>query len=164
MTLGRFALIVGAPPRWVQNAIAQLGERTRYTEDSARRLGLAREIREVTGMSLRRAWRIAREALEAWPAKRTWVTDRPGGSVRVFVDVERYLSGYAARLSLARARYAERRRGRIPRRPRDPLAAARAYGVDVDLLRESLRRSPAERLRQLDADVEFVRGLRVVDR
>jgi len=160
--LGQFAVIVGASPRWVQNARAVLGLRGRYTEQGARQLGLAREIRQVTGMPLRRAWRLAPEALAAWPGRREWVHEGREASVRLVVDLERYLSNYAVRLALARTRYAERRRGRMPRRSRDPVAAAQAYGVDVSLLQESLTLSPEERLRRLEEAYEFFRTVQVV--
>jgi len=160
--LGQFAVIVGASPRWVQNARAVLGLRGRYTEQEARQLGLAREIRQVTGMPLRRAWRLAPEALAAWPGRREWVHEGREASVRLVVDLERYLSNYAVRLALACTRYAERRRGRMPRRPRDPVAAAQAYGVDLSLLQESLKLSPEERLRRLDEAYEFFRTVQVV--
>lgn len=163
MTLGQFAVIVGASPRWVQNARAVLGLRGPYTDEGARRLGLAREIRDGTGVPLRRAWRLAREALAAWPAQREWVHEGQAASARLVVDIARYLSSYAVRLSLARTRYAERRRGRRPRRPHDPVAAAKAYGVDISLLEENLKRSPEERLRNLDQEAEALRTLRVAE-
>lgn len=162
MTLGQFAVIVGASPRWVQNARAVLGLRGRYADEEARRLGLARDIQDASGSSLRQAWRWARDALAAWPKQREWAHGGQRGSVRLVVDLERYLSIYAVRLSLSRTRYAERRRGRPPRRPRDPIAAARAYGIDISLLVENLKRSPEERLRTLDEAHEFLRSARVV--
>jgi hypothetical protein len=162
MTLGQFAVIVGASPRWVQNARAVLALGGRYTEEGARRLGLAREIRAATSMPLRRAWRLAQEALAAWPSRHEWVHEVPESSVRLVVDLERYLSTYAVRLSLSRTRYAERQRGRAPRRPRDPVAAARAYGVDTSLLEDNVKRSPEERLRRLDEAYEFFRAARPV--
>jgi hypothetical protein len=162
MTLGQFAVIVGAAPRWVQNARAVLALRGPYTEEGGRRLGLARDIREATAMPLRRAWRLAQEALAAWPDRRDWIHEGREGSVRIVVDLARYLSHYAVRLSLARTRYAERRRGRVRQAPRDPIAAAREYGVDISLLVENLNRSPEERLRTLDEAYEFLRSVRVV--
>ena len=163
MTLGQFAVIVGASRRWVQNSRAVLRLRGRYTEEGAKRLGLAREVRDATGMPLRRAWRLAEQALAAWPKQREWVQEGREASVRVVVDLERYLSNYAVRLSLSRTRYAERRRGRARRRPRDPIAAAREYGVDISLLEENLKRSPEERLRRLDEEAEALRNLRVAE-
>ena len=68
------------------------------------------------------------------------------------------------RLSLARSWYAERRRGRPPKRPRGGVAWAKWYGVDVTLLVESLKRTPAERLRALDANLEFLKSVRLTGR
>jgi hypothetical protein len=146
----------------VQNARAVLRLRGPYTEQGARRLGLAREMHEATAMPLRRAWRLAQDALAVWPGQREWVHEGREASARIVVDLTRYLSNYASRLSLARTRYAERRRGRRPRRPRDPIAAARAYGVDISLLVENLKRTPEERLRTLDEMSEFFRTARIV--
>ena len=42
----------------------------------------------------------------------------------------------------------------------DPVEAARAYGIDISLLVESLRLTPAERLARLDEQVESLRELR----
>lgn len=44
----------------------------------------------------------------------------------------------------------------------DPLKAAREYGLDLSLLQANLRRTPAERLRQLDAMLSFVHRVRRV--
>jgi hypothetical protein len=44
------------------------------------------------------------------------------------------------------------------------VAWAKWYGVDVTLLRESLKRTPAERLRALDANLEFLKSLRLTGR
>lgn len=162
MSLSQFAVTVGASPRWVLNARAVLGLKRRYTNTVARRLGLAREIRDATGIPLRRAWRLAAEALAAWPAQREWAYAGRGGSVRLVVDLERYLSDYAIRVSLSRTRYGERRRGRPRRGAGDPVAAAEAYGVDVGLLRENLRRSPEARLRRLEEAKEFLQAARPV--
>jgi hypothetical protein len=46
--------------------------------------------------------------------------------------------------------------------PEDPLAAARTYGIDLTLLAANLRRSPEERIRQLDAMLDFARRVRRV--
>src|SRR5262245_49577207 len=125
MTLGRFATIVGAPGKWVQNARTALGlSRHRYSEDEARRLGLAREVSTATGMDLKRAWAMAGSALAAWPEKKAWEWEAPEASVRIVIDLERYLSSYAMRLSLSREWYAEKQRGRPRKRVRDPIAAA----------------------------------------
>jgi len=162
MTLGQFSTAVGASRRWVLNAFATLRLPRRYTEELARRLGLAREVHVATGMPLKRAFTLAPEVLAAWPAQRQWVLEGEGGMVSVAVDVERYLSAYAARLSLARSFYAERQRGRPRKRELSGIALAKWYGVDLGLVRESLKRTPGERLRVLDETVEALKSLKVV--
>jgi len=42
----------------------------------------------------------------------------------------------------------------------DPLAAAREYGMDITLLQSNLQLTPAQRLRQLDGLLDFVRRVR----
>lgn len=160
MTLGEFATIVGAPPRWVQNARSVLRVRERYAVEGAKRLGLARLLVESTGMPLTRAYGAAAQALMVWPAERTWTQGNADGSVRVVVDVERYLSGFATRLSLSRNYYAEKLRGRPTTRVSEPIAAAREYGWDVTLLHESLKLTPAQRLKRLGEASEFSRTVR----
>lgn len=113
-------------------------------------------------MPLVPAYALAAKALAVWPTSKVWEQENVDGSVRTVVDVERYLSTFATRLSLSRSYYAERGRGRLPKRARDPIAAARRYGVDIGLLQESLKRTPAERLRRLDEDARFLKGLRFV--
>jgi hypothetical protein len=104
---------------------------------------------------------LAREALAAWPASRVWRREDVAGVVALEVDLERYLSGYASRLALARNWYSERKRGRAPKRRRRGVAGAEEHGVDISLLKSSLARTPEERLRRLDADVEFLETLRL---
>jgi len=162
MTLGQFATAVGAPPRWVLNSLTSLGVPRRYTDELARRLGLAREIHLATGMPLKRAFAVAPEALAVWPSEKRWVVTDEGGLVSVTVDVERYLSTYATRLSLARSFYAERQRGRPRKRKRRGIALAKWYGVDLSLVRESLKRTPEERLQTLDEAVEFFKTVKVI--
>jgi hypothetical protein len=159
MTLGQFSVAVGASPRWVQNARAALPLGGGYTVEKARRLALARALRRTCGMPLVEAYAAAGEALAGWPESRHW--ERTGSDgVAVAVDLERFLGAFAARLSLARTLYGERERGRPRKVRRRGLALARDHGVDVGLLEASLARTPAERLRSLDRDVEFLRSLR----
>ena len=54
MTLGEFAILLDADPKWVQNAAAALGG-VRFTVPGAERLPVARALAESTGMSLARA-------------------------------------------------------------------------------------------------------------
>ncbi len=162
MTLGQFATAIGAPGRWVQNAFQALGLPAVYTEPLARRLAFAKAVKEACGMPLRRAFPLAEEALGRWPAHRTWELREADGAVRVEIDLERFLSGYAVRLSLSRTYYAEKRRGRPRKRRLRGIALAKWYGVDVSLLVESLKRTPEERLRQLDEAREFFSRARIV--
>src|SRR4051812_5853041 len=131
MTLGQYATAVGATPRWVQNARAVLKLHDRYEENTAKTLGLTRELSETTGMPLMRAYDVARAALADWPRNQTTSHGNADGSVRIVMDLERYLSAFATRLSLAHSVYAERARGPRRHRRRDPLKAAREYGYDV---------------------------------
>jgi hypothetical protein len=163
MTLGQFATVVGASSRWVQNALRALALGRAYTAERAKILGLTREIHGAFGVPLVQAHQVARHALAVWPDRTVWRGDDAARVVALEVNVERYLSAYAVRLSLARNRYAERRRGRPAQRRKRGIAAAREYGVDIGLLRESLKRTPAERLRRLDQDVEFLGTLQVAE-
>jgi hypothetical protein len=159
MTLAQFAIAVGAHPKWVQNAAALLELDLGYTADEARRLGLVKLLHEELGLTLGRSWDIAVRALEIGGVEAT-AFGTPDGVVRLLVDVERYLSDFAARLSLARTHYEPRPRGRPPRRrARTAVERARRHGLDIGLLRDSLRLTPAERLRRLDTNREFVRAL-----
>jgi hypothetical protein len=164
MTLGQFSTAVGASKRWVQNAFQALGLPAAYTEPLARRLAFAKAVKEACRMPLRRAFPLAEEALARWPGHTTWELREADGAVRVVIDLERFLSDYAVRLSLSRTWYAEKRRGRPRKRRLRGIALARWYGVDISLLRESLKRTPEERLRTLDRAVEELRSMRVVRR
>lgn len=162
MTLGQFATAVGAPKRWVQNAFQALGLPAVYTEPLARSLAFAKAVKEACGMPLRRAFPLANGALARWPTHKTWELRDDDGAVRVVLDLERFLSDYAVRLSLSRTFYAEKRRGRPRKRKLRGIALAEWYGVDISLLVESLRRTPEERLRQLDEAREFFATARIV--
>lgn len=159
MTLGQFAVAVGAPKRWVQNATAALGIPVGYDEEKARRLAFARVVKQACGTPLRRAYRLAEDALAAWPARKVWTHHGADGVAAVSVDVERFLSDFAARLSLAWSFYAERRRGRP--RGRRGVALAKWYGVDVSLLESSLRLTPTQRLQRLEEAAQFIRAVRL---
>jgi hypothetical protein len=160
MTLGQFATAAGASKRWVQNAFQALGLPPVYSEDLARRLAFARVLKEACGTPLRRGFPLAPQALARWPAERSWDLREADGSVRVTIDLERFLSDYAVRLSLSRTWYAEKRRGRPWKRR--GVALAKWWGVDLTLVDESLKRTADERLKRLDENVEFLRSLRIV--
>lgn len=155
LTLRQFAIVVGAPKRWVQNTRAALHLRGPYTEEAARRLALARALHQACAMPLAPAYRMAGDALAAWPERRAWTHRSPDGAVALTVELDRFLADFAVRLSLARSFYGERRRGR-PRRRRG-VALAKWYGADVSLLRSSLKLTPAQRLRRLEEAARFFR-------
>ena len=162
MTLGQFALCVDAPKRWVQNAFQALDLPPRYTPELARRLALARAIKRASGTPLRQVFPHAAAVLAAWPTQRTWRLVGPDGAVRVTIDLERFLSAFYTRLSLARCWYAEKRRGRPRKQKRRGVEWAEWYGVDISLLRAQLQLTPEERLRRLDRAVQELGELRVV--
>jgi hypothetical protein len=161
MTLGQFATAAGAPPRWVQNARAQLRLRGKYSEESAKRLGLARTLCDATGMPLQRAYPLARKALAEWPEVRQWVHAAADGVAGININTERYLATFAVRLSLAQSAYTERARGPRTPNPRNAIAAAIKHGVDITLLEANLKLAPTERLCQMDEMSEFLRSARV---
>lgn len=159
MTLGRFATAVGASPRWVLNTAARLGLPRRYTEPLARRLALCRFIGAAVQMPLPEAMRVAERALREAGPRGTWRLEQPGG-VALVVDLPRFFTAYGANLALALNTYGERPRGRRPSRRGSAIDRAREYGVDLTLFDSALRRSPADRLKLLDENMEFVRKLR----
>jgi hypothetical protein len=162
MTLGEFAYVIDAEPKWVQNAASALGAPFPHTLPTARRLLIARAVSDETGMPLARAYRVAKEALHRYDGSvRPVRIAGDDGSVAVSIDVYRLLASLSAGMSRLAMLYAPKQRGR-PRRPKDPVRTARAYGVDITLLDANLRRSPAERLRMLDAMVQFQRRVRRV--
>jgi hypothetical protein len=158
MTLAEFAYLLDADPKWVQNAAATLGGSLRYTLPTARRLAIARALAETTDMPLPRAYAIAGKALRKAGGSRAPVRlSDEADPVAVTVDVFRILAAVSVGLSRLRTMYAPRRRGRPATLQRDPIGAAEEYGLDLGLMAANLRRTPAERLRQLDAMADFRR-------
>jgi hypothetical protein len=160
MTLAQFALAVGADPKWVQNATAALQRYLRYTEDEARIVGLARLIHSTAGTSLRSAYDMAEAALSLDPPASTIVAESPDGSVRVVVDVWRYLCTFTAWLSRART-HEPARRGRPA--VREPWArwSAEGYGLDVSLIDANMERSLEERIHEADEIAEVMTRYRI---
>jgi hypothetical protein len=148
MTLARFAIAVGASPKWVQNAAAVLGFRLDYTTRQARRLGLTRVLSEEFGLRLERAWKIAEAAL--FPAGRIAILS-DDEVLHMIVDTGRYLSDFAVRLAVANAHYEPAKRGRPSKRrlPADPVERARKVGIDVERLREALATGTGARIMRL---------------
>lgn len=160
--LRALATAAGAPPKWVLNAQALLGLPP-GGEGRSRELALTRVL-EQAGFRLADAHARARLLLEAEARGEPWPEVGRGGLVQVTVDRARFESCYALRCAAAASLEGDERRGR-PRLVRESgLERAQRYGTDVSLLEASLRRSVAERLDRLDADVEFLRSLRVARR
>ncbi len=159
MTLGRFAMAVGASPRWVLNALARLGLPRRYDERLARRLALARFIAEAVGTPLPAALRLADRALREADPHATWRLEARGG-VTLAVDLPRFFTTYGTNLALAINQYGERTRGRRPSRRGSAIERAKAYGIDVTLLDSALRRTPEERIRGVAEHMRVLSDIR----
>lgn len=159
MTLAEFAVLVGATPRWCQNALQTLGRRFRYDSELARTLGLARLLQEERSILLRRAMRDAQRTLRGSPPTVVRQDDRQG-IMALMIDVPRYLTQFAFRAARLR-QDPPPRRGR-PRRPPSAggIADAEAYGLDLAALRSGLRLGHAERIEQLDANQRMLAALR----
>lgn len=161
MTLGEFAYLLDADPKWVQNAAAALGGSLRYSLPTAQRLAVARALADTGGMPLPRAYAIAGRVLRKYGGSKAPVrVSDAADPVAVTVDVYRILAAVSAGLSRLCTMYAPRRRGRPTTVRRDPIRAAEEYGLDLTLLAANLRRTQAERLRQLDAMADFRRRVR----
>lgn len=158
MTLADFAHLIGAPTRWCQNALHALGPGAPYSWALARTLGLARLLHQHHGMPLRQAMAVAARALEGSPPTVVRMSD-PDGVTALEVDVPRYLTQFSLRAARLQAD-TPRRRGRPRRRSGGGIAAGEEYGLDLSALRGGLRLSPAERLRQLDANQRLIAALR----
>jgi hypothetical protein len=165
MTLAEFAYLLDADPKWVQNAAAVIGGSFRYTLPTAQRLAVARALAQTTDMPMPRAYAIAGKLMRRFgrSSEPVRISD-DADPVGVTIDLFRILASVSVGLSRLRTRYAPRQRGRPARRRRDPLCAAEEYGLDLSLLAANLRRTPAERLRQLDAMADFRRHVRRVRR
>lgn len=158
MTLAAFAALVGAPPKWCQNALLVLGRPLRYTEPLARTLGLARLL-EQHGLPLKTAVARAAEALAVSPPAAVRWRD-PSAITGLRIDVPRYVTHFALRLARLRDD-PPRGAGRPPRAPSaGGVRAAERHGLDLGALRAGLRHSPCERLTALDANQRLVAALR----
>ncbi len=157
MTLSAFARLLGAPPKWVLNTLRALGLAPRYTLALAQRLTITRAVHEAAGMPLQPAYAMAGRALRAWSGGTACVTlsITANDDVSLTLDVYRLLSSVNVRLADVRESYAPMVRGR-PRAIRvSALDAATTWGLDLSLVRDNLRKTPHERLRQLDAMLAF---------
>jgi hypothetical protein len=162
MTLAAFARLVGTTPKWVLNTLSTLGRRPRYSVDLARRLAVTREIHDGLGVPLSLALALAQQALRVSPAAGSPVTlyAQPDSSVALTIDLYRLLSTFNVRLAELRESYAPPALGRPRTRSFDPLAAATEWGLDLSLIRDNMRKTPHQRLRQLDAMHAFAKNVR----
>lgn len=165
LTRSQFAAAALADEKWVENTARLLGQRLTYTSDEARRMGLVRLLTRELGVPVARAAEVAAVALDSAPGSRALaIPAGPDSAATVVIDLARFYSTFAAALSAALNHGGPRRRGRSPKRKRmqvrEAMTAAESYGVDVSLLRESLERTPAERLARLDANAAFLNALR----
>lgn len=181
MTRSQFARSVFAGEKWVENSARLLNLRLRYTAAEARWLGLVRVLNHEVGLTLGRAAELADEALRHRADQTDVLLGGQGDvSAAVTIDLARYHSAYIAAMSAALILGGARRRGRRaghsgpPRRTRkqagrvrpstkgavDALTKAASYGVDINLLREGLSISSADRLKQLDENAGFIDEMR----
>lgn len=160
MTRDQFAAAAMADRKWIENAAAILNLRLGYTPGESRRMGLVHVFNQGVGVGLHRALELADQALQEDPDQRVVVlgtTD--GGIAGVAIDLSRFYSAHAASLSAALELGGPRRRGRRKTSSGSAIERAERYGVDIGLLRDGLRMSPARRLSLLDENAEFVHSL-----
>lgn len=167
MTLAEFAHLTGTKPKWVLNTLAALRRHGQYSLELARQLGVARALHDALGLPLARAFALAGGALHAYrggtEAVRVATDDQ---DVSLTVDVARVLASVNVRASALQSSVAPRQRGRraARRSGRNALQAAADRGIDIGLLVDNRRKTPEQRLRQLDAMAAFARDVRRVTR
>lgn len=161
MTVRQMAVAAAADLKWLNNSAALLDRRLRASPTEARWWGLVRLLVDDVGLSLKPAAAAASTALLGLGslAAVSAAGDR-SGSATVVVDLPRYQSIFLGNLSRALVHETPRRRGRRAVGRIGSIAAARRYGVDMDLLRAALRRSPAQRLALLEDNAAFLRIMR----
>lgn len=162
MTLAEFAQLLGTSPKWVLNAVSALGLSRDYARERARQLCITKALLDAGVGSLQEAFVLARRTLTAWrgDAQPVTVPLSANGDIALTVDVYRLLAALSVRESVMRESYAPLARGRPRAVVSDPLADARDWGLDLSLLRDNLRKSPLERLRQLDRMRAFARNVK----
>lgn len=164
MTLAAFARLVDTTPKWVLNTLRALGRSQRYRVDLARQLAVTREIAESFGLPLSTAYSLAKQALRQPVVAESLIAlqAQPDSNVELRIDLYRMLSAFSVRLAALRGSGEPRLRGRPRTKAIDPIEAAEAWGLDLSLIRENLRKTPAERLRRLDAMLAFATRVRRV--
>ena len=161
MTLAECSRLVGASPKWVLNTLKSLRIEPRYSVDLSRRLTLARVLYETASIPMSKSMELVRHLLRTpysatSPAEVRLSAD---GDVVLKVDVYRLLSSFHVRLAELHESYAPRTRGRPRTRPSTAVAKALDWGLALSLIHDNLRKSPAQRIRQLDAMNHFSRSV-----
>ncbi len=161
MTMGQLATAAGAEVKWILNSAALLRRRVRHTPADAKWWGLLRLLAESLKLPLQISADAATTALRGAFAGELSVLADPSGSASLKIDLGRYQSMFLGNLSRALVLETPKRRGRPPRTPGSKAVdSAVRYGVDLGLVRAALKRTPAERLRMLEANAEFLRSMR----
>ena len=164
MTRAQFAMAVSTDEKWVENAARLLKRRLKYTVAESVWLGLVRVLNREVQVPLVRAAELADEALGlTGAAAEVVVGERESSSAAIVIDMPRFRSSHGAALSAALTLGGARRRGRQrvqPKRKSGALEQASRYGVDLDLLREGLKLSVAERLQRADENAAFINAMR----
>jgi hypothetical protein len=164
-SLAELAYLADAPPKWVLNTCAAVAQGEAYSLELARRLHVARGLQRALALPIANAYALAGEVERAIEAGEVTFTPPPHAAapfLSLQFDLVRLASSFAVRRAALRTTIAPRTRGRPSRSASSPLAAAEAWGLDLSLLRANLRRTPAQRLRQLDAMVDFRRRVQRV--
>lgn len=161
MSLAEVARLLDVAPKWVLNTCAALGIPRRYSLKLARRLAVTCAIHEGLGIELAQAFRMAEQGLRAYRGGTAPVTIATGSDVALQIDIARILSTFNIRRSALATSFEPRQRGRRAKR-RGPLEAATDWGLDLTLLADNRRKTPEQRVRQLDAMAAFARDVRRV--
>ena len=164
MTRAQFAMAVNADEKWVENAARLLNRRFTYTQAESVWLGLVHVMSQEVGVPLNRAVELADEALGLIDQRNEVVVGQSQtSSAAIVIDMLRFRSTHSAALSAALTLGGAKRRGRQrsqAKRKINALNNASRYGVDLDLLREGLKLSPAERLGRADENAAFINAIR----
>lgn len=158
LSLRQLAIVAGSSTKWIKNAEMLLGISFPRTPNGTVGVGLIHELHSELDLPLSAARDIAHTVL-ATSGRASDVLALSSGSVRLSIDLNRYRSTFNARLSRALVLGGPKRRGRPTTAASGALAGAAAHGIDLDLLRDSLRLTPAERLARLEANAAFVGAL-----
>jgi hypothetical protein len=163
MTLHQCGIAARADLKWLLNSAALLSRPVRRTPADSRWWGLVRLLTESLALPLQAAAEAATRSLGTrGEAVTITVRTDPSESASLRINLPRYESVFLGNLSRALMLETPKRKGRPAhvRRGAGAIESARAYGVDLGLVRAALARTPAERLEILDANAGFIRGMR----